>query len=80
MNTYKRIFCVSVFVPVVLFGWTPSVWADDDVFSIPLTANAWNLISIPVDVSDESVAGTLGTATSSVDTIYTYDSGDRYIE
>ncbi len=42
------------------------------MYNIPLAPNVWNLISIPVDVPDESIPAVLGTALSSVDTIYRY--------
>jgi hypothetical protein len=41
-------------------------------FSIPLAADTWNLVSIPFDLPDESIAGVFGDALNSVDTIYMY--------
>jgi hypothetical protein len=46
--------------------------ANTSSFSIPLVANAWNLISIPVQLPDESLPAALGNASSSIVTIYRY--------
>ncbi len=71
-----------VFLLVTIFGFTFSVRADGTQksdFSISLTANVWNLVSIPYDVPDERVQAVLGDASNSVDTIYTYDAGEWYV-
>ena len=67
---------------VSLLGFPSEVRASDvgdGSFSIPLTENNWNLISIPYDLTDDRVESVLANAVNSVDTIYTYDSGEWYV-
>jgi hypothetical protein len=66
------LFAFLLLIPLLVNADSGAAPADLNSFSIPLAADTWNLVSIPFDLPDESIAGVLGDALNSVDTIYMY--------